>query len=119
MEFTSTVHDRCIYRKVINGKLVLLLRQVDDFMMACSNEATARKLTDTIGRKIWFKEEEKQNDLPIEFLGLVTDYNGVDIKQTSRKIKMHAKAYLERFLQTHGWDTASDREKNDQYSTRI
>ena len=26
---------------------------------------------------------------------------------------MHAKAYLERFLQTHGWDTASDKEKND------
>ena len=49
-------------------------------------------------RRFGSKNEEEQNDLPIEFLGLVKDYNGVDIKQTSRKIKMHAKAYLERFL---------------------
>ena len=26
---------------------------------------------------------------------------------------MHAKAYLERFLQTHGCDTTSDKEKKD------
>ena len=89
------------------------MRQVDDFMMACSDEAIAQKLTDTIGRKIWFKAEEEQKDLPIEFLGLVKDYNGVDIKQRSRKIKMHAKAYLERFLQTHSWDITSDKEKKD------
>ena len=82
MGFASSVHDRCIYRNIINGELVLLLQQVDDFMIACENENLARKLTEIIGRKIWFKTEEEQNDLPIEFLGLVTDYNGVDIEQT-------------------------------------
>ena len=55
-------------------------------MIACEDENLARKLTEIIGKKIWFKTEEEQNDLPIEFLGLVTDYNGVDIEQTSRKI---------------------------------
>ena len=119
MGFTSTVHDRCIYCKVINGKPVLLLRQVDDFMMACSEEAIAKKLTHTIGKKIWFKAEEEQNNLPIEFLGLVKDYNGVDIKQTSRKIKMHAKAYLEHFLQANGWDTTSDKEKKGSFLTKV
>lgn len=118
LEFTSTVHDRCIYRKIINGKLVLLLRQVDDFTIACKDENIARKLTEIIGKKIWFKTEEEQNNLPIEFLGLVTDYNGVDIEQASRKIRMHAKAYLERFLQTHGWDTESDKEKNGTFYTK-
>ena len=86
-------------------------------MIACKDENIARKLTEIIGKKIWFKTEEEQNDLPIEFLGLVTDYNGVDIEQTSRKIRMHAKAYLERFLQTHGWDTESDKEKNGTFYT--
>ena len=84
--FTSIVYDRCIYQKVINGKLVLLLQQVDDFMMACKDKNTAKKLTKIIGKKICFKTEEEQNNLPIEFLGLVTDYNGVDIEQISTKI---------------------------------
>ena len=30
---------------------------------------------------------------------------------------MHAKAYLERFLQTHGWDTKSDNKKNGTFFT--
>ena len=31
---------------------------------------------------------------------------------------MHANAYLERFLQTHGWDTESDNEKNCIFYTK-
>ena len=34
MNFTTTAHDRCIYRTVIKEKLVLLLQQVDDFLIA-------------------------------------------------------------------------------------
>ena len=93
--------------------MILVLRQVDDFLIGCDNEDIARKLTDKIGKKIQFKLEEEKGTLPITYLGLVEDYNGVDIEQTSRKIKMSAKTYLQRFLQTHGWDTASDGEIQD------
>ena len=64
-------------------------------------------------KKIRFKYEEIDNDLPITFLGLVKDYNGVDIIQTSRKIKISAASYINRMLKTHGWDTASDGEIQD------
>ena len=113
MKFTTTAHDRCIYRTVIKGKLVLLLRQVDDFLIACEDEQTARDITTEIGERIQFKSEKEQNDLPIEFLGLVEDYNGVDIVQTSRKIKLSAKSYIQRFLRSHMWDTESDGVKED------
>ena len=46
--FASTVHDRCIYRGEMDGKMVLVLRQVDDFCIACEEEATARTLTKMI-----------------------------------------------------------------------
>ena len=74
--------------------MILVLRQVDDFLIGCDNEDIARKLTDKIGKKIQFKPEEEKETLPITYLGLVEDYNGVVIEKTSRKIKMTAKIYL-------------------------
>ena len=71
--FTSTVHDRCIYRAEIDGKLVLAMRQVDDFLLACEDEQLAKTITTQIGVKIRFKSEEEENDIPITFMGLVDD----------------------------------------------
>ena len=51
--FKTTTHDRCIYRKVMaDGEPVYCLRQVDDFMLSCNREKTARDIFDTIGRKM-------------------------------------------------------------------
>ena len=63
--------------------------------------------------KIRFKSEELDNDLPITFMGLIKDYNGVDVIQTSRKIKISAASYINRMLKTHGWDTESDNVAQD------
>ena len=82
MGFTSTTHDRCVYRIDWEGKMVLVLRQVDDFMIACTKEKIASDITNIIGTKVRFKSEEKRGEIPIQFLGLVDDYNGVDINQT-------------------------------------
>jgi hypothetical protein len=54
--FTTTTHDRCIYTKQIDGKTIILW-QVDDFMLGCTDESIARNIYNIIGTKIRFKTE--------------------------------------------------------------
>ena len=78
MGFCFTTHDRCIYYKIMEvGEPVYMLRQVDDFLLACCKEKTAKDIFHTIGVKMQFDTEREQNIVPIEFLGVVNDYNGV------------------------------------------
>ena len=58
-----------------------------------------------IGVKIQFPSEKEDSKIPFEFLGVVTDYNSVDIIQTPDYIKMSCKNYILRLLKSHGWDT--------------
>ena len=74
------------------------LRQVDNFMLSCNRKKTARDIFDTIGRKMQFDTEREQGIVPMEFLGIVNDYNGVEIKQTPYYIEMSCKNYINRFL---------------------
>ena len=83
MDFRTTTHDHCIYRKVVFGEPVFLLRQVDDFLMACKDQKTAENIANIIGTKLQFDTEKEEGVLPIEFMGIVNDYNGVDINQTT------------------------------------
>ena len=48
----TTTHDRCIYMRTQNGKSEYILRQVDDFLIGCVDEKTAKTLTNDIGLKI-------------------------------------------------------------------
>ena len=58
------------------------------------SEQAARDLFNNIGVKIQFPSEKKANIVPFEFLGVVKDYNGVDVKQTPDYIEMLCKSYL-------------------------
>ena len=80
MGFKTTTHDQCIYCKIMDDEVVHLLRQVDDCLCSCIHEKTARDIFITIGTKMRFASEEKKTIIPFEFLGVVKDYNGVDIK---------------------------------------
>ena len=75
-----------------------MLRQVDDFLLACRNEKTAKDIFHTIGVKMQFDTEREQNIPPMEFLGMVNDYNGVEIKQTPYYIEMSCANYITRLL---------------------
>ena len=106
--FRTTTKDRCIYIKKIDGCIILLLRQVDDFCCACTREQDAKDIYNIIGTKIQFKSERDKGDLPFEYLGVVKDYNGCDLVQTKKYIEMNCSNYINRFLRSHGWDVASD-----------
>ena len=40
-------------------------------------------------------------------LGMHLKYNGLDVHQTAHYIKIHCKTYIDKMLQTHGWDSPS------------
>ena len=57
MDFHHTTHDQCIYSTTFEGEPVLLLRQVDDFAIACANENIAKCIYDIIGDRLKLEHE--------------------------------------------------------------
>ena len=105
MGFKTTTHDRCIYRKVIDDEVVYILQQINDCITQTKREETAKNIFNIIGTKIRFASKEKKRIIPFEYLGIVKDYNDVDIKQTSHYIGMSCKSYIKRLYKSHDWDT--------------
>ena len=85
----------------------MLLHQIDNFCTGITSEKAAPDLFNDIGIKIQFPSEKEDGTIPFEFLGVVTDYNGVDIIQTPDYIEISCKNYILRLLKSHGWDTPS------------
>jgi hypothetical protein len=109
LEFKSTTHERNLYRGMIDGELVLVCRQVDDFAIASKSTAAAEKLIQVINshattdsKGIGVKSTQ----------GVSTRYNGLDVHQTRDYIKLSCETYIKRVLQTHGWDMPGARESD-------
>ena len=66
------------YIKKIDGCIILLLRQVDDFCTVCTDKQNTKNIYNLIGTKIQFKSEQEKGDIPFEYLGLIKYYNGTD-----------------------------------------
>ena len=104
MGFESTTHDRCIYKKVIDGNVVYLLRQVDNMCAAICDQKTAEKISDIIERKIISKDKEEKGIIPFKFFELIHEYDGVDIKKITHCIDMSCETYINRLTKSHNWD---------------
>ena len=104
--FKSTTHDRNIYTATIEDEQVLLLKQVDDFALACSNEGLAQRLYERLGKSLQLPTEKQP---PFKYLGLLTQFNGVDVHQYNDSIVISAESYLDRVMKSHKWTTPSDK----------
>ena len=104
MRFKTITHNRCIYRKVIDDEAVYILRQIDDCICQTKREETTKNIFNIIDTKMRFASEEKKEIIPFEYLGIVKDYNGVDLKQTSHYIDMSCESYIKRLYKLHDWD---------------
>jgi len=107
MGFKSTTHDRTIYTTLYthdNGKkeIIYMLRQVDDFALACKDESTAKAIYNAIGKKLKLPNE---SDIPFSYLGLIEDFNGIDIEQSKTHVRISCQNYIDRLLISHGWTT--------------
>ena len=94
--FTPTTYEPCIYVKFTPTETIYLLRQVDDFAIACDNKDTAT---------FYWNEMDKYLKEPLKReTGLLTRHNGIDIVQSSHGIKMHCATYLQRILKSKDFD---------------
>ena len=94
LNLTPTTHEKCLYRGHMDGKEVLFLRQVDDFSVAAEDEATCNKV---------IQEISKHLKAPLKNLGRVTRFNGVEVDQTNKFVRLHNTQYIEKILKRHGW----------------
>lgn len=102
--FTSTTHDRSIYHTTWNGERVFLLRQVDNFALACPREDLAIDIYTKLGKCLKFPNE---SEVPFKYLGLLDDFNGIDIGQYANSTVLSCTKYIERVCKTHKWSTTS------------
>jgi len=102
--FKSTTHDRSTCSPTFEDTRTLLLRQVDNFAVACPDEDIAKRLHDQIGKALQLPSE---NAPPFKCLGLVNDFNGLDIAQCSDAIKLSCEKHIDRVLTAHGWSKPS------------
>jgi len=91
--FCSTTHERNLYWGDINGKLLLVCCQVDNFAIATKIPKTADILIAKINACVTTQNK-----------GIGTKYNGVDLLQTHDYIKISCKSFIDQVLQMHGWD---------------
>ena len=104
LKFKSTTHDRTIYTTQYRGEKVYLLRQVDDFALACTKQSIADEIYDIIGKDL---QLPKEDTIPFTKLGIITDFNGIDVEQSKDYIQLSAANYIDRIMTSHGWETDS------------
>lgn len=101
LKFKSTTHEPNLYRGKIDGHDVLVCRQVDDFAIGTRDPAVAEKFIGMINERVTTLSD-----------GVGKRYNGIDLMQTRDYIKVHCQNYIERVLQTHGWEAAGPKESD-------
>ena len=95
MGFKNCIHEPCLYYKFDdNDDVTLILRQVDDFLVANKDAEECDKLGDLIQSKMTF---------PLNTLGLIRKFNGVDIEQTRNYNKVHCATYINKIVSHHEW----------------
>ena len=101
MGFESCTHEPCLYFKFDdNDNLTLILRQVDDFLVANKDPKECDRIGDIIQSKITF---------PLNTFGLIRNFNGVDIEQTRNYNKVHCATYINKIVTHHEWQNETMR----------
>ena len=99
ISFSTTAHDRCIHKRTDSEGTILILRQVDDFLIGTTDKSIAERITKRVGEQVKFQHEE---NLPTTFLGLAEDCDGADVKQFNESVLMSSKGHVKQMLKTHG-----------------
>ena len=82
--FQATTHETWLYHKQIDGDLVLVLPQVNGFSIASTNPTHCKN---TI-QEIEFRMQNPLNDL-----GVIKRFNGIDILQAGDFVKICCETY--------------------------
>jgi len=96
LNFKSCPHEPCLYTGTFNGCRIIFLRQVDDFAIASPTPELASSFLDELDKHL--KQKLKRQ-------GLLTNFNGLDVHQTSLYTKISCTTYLKKILNGHQWLT--------------
>ena len=94
LNFKSATHEPCLYNGYIDGHHIFLLRQVDDFAVAAPSEAIANKL---------FAILQTHLKQPLKLLGVLSMFNGLNITQADKFIRVSCSTYITKILEGHNW----------------
>jgi hypothetical protein len=88
LDLTSTTHKPCLYSRVIDGKCVVFMHQVDDFAISAPNQQTADILLNMLDKKL---------TMPIKHQGLLDMFNGAEIFLTKNYLQINCHTYINKF----------------------
>ena len=63
--------------------------------LSCVNESTAKEIFDIIGKKFQLPLETEP---PIDYFGLIEDFNGIDVFQAKSFIEISCPDYIDRVI---------------------
>jgi hypothetical protein len=90
-----TTHEPCLYFKHHpEHGLILILQQVNDFLICAKNCAIAEE----IQQQIQGKMTNELNDL-----GVIKQFNGMDVAQTKHYVKISCHTYITEIISHHDW----------------
>jgi len=99
--FKATTHEQNLYSAKINGEVIYVCWQVDNFAIASDMIAVADYIISVIDKHMSTSNK-----------GLGKKYNGLDILQTHDYIKIHCESYIDKILLSHGWTDPGLKEPN-------
>ena len=67
-------------------------------MLACTNHSLEDNIFNIIGKKL-----PKEDKPPFAKMGLIHDFNGINVLQTDSYIKISCATYIDQLVTTHGW----------------
>ena len=89
---TTTTHEPCLYRGIIDGNEVFILRQVDDIAISTKTTATSQLVINMLNKKL---------DLTLQGIMDNQVYNGMNIEQTNEYVKLSSKRYITKLAKKH------------------
>ena len=97
LKFTPTTHEKCLYSRrppESPDELQMILRQVDDFSVSAHEQTTCQAIIKQIRRHL---------TVPLNDLGIIRKFNGVNIQQTRWFVKISCEDYIMKILLHHQW----------------
>jgi Reverse transcriptase (RNA-dependent DNA polymerase) len=95
--FAPTTHEKCLYSRrhpQRHDDIQMILRQVDDFSVSADTQAECKDIIKQIGSHL---------KVPLNDLGIIQKFNGVNIQQTKWFVKISCEDYILKILMNHHW----------------
>ena len=102
--FKSTTHERSLYQGIYKGHRMLICRQVDDLAIGCVDTDAVKDLVRVICA---------EDGIDLRDEGVLDSFNGVDVEQRDRYIKITCESYIDKLLAHYGWSSSGSRDTDE------